>query len=166
MFGDNPRKLSDILNGESREELSRRFDEIEAAPDFAPVPAGTYEVDFVSGQLCQSQKGVTGYTSLFEVSGGEHRGRKIWHTVWLSEAALPFAKRDLRKLGIHNLEQCEKPVPPGIFCTVKVVVRTEDDGTQRNRVTVIEEGGERQDPTADPDFNTPLPTGSAKAGVR
>ena len=57
MFGDNPRKLSDILNGESREELSRRFDEVDAAPDFAPVPTGTYEVDFVSGELCQSQKG-------------------------------------------------------------------------------------------------------------
>jgi hypothetical protein len=166
MFGDSPRKLSDILNGESREELSRRFDEIEAAPDFAPVPAGTYEVDFVSGELCQSQKGVTGYTCMFEVSSGEHRGRRMWHTVWLSEAALPYAKRDLKKLGIHNLEQCEKSVPPGIFCHVKVVMRTDDDGTQRNRVTHIEAGGVRQDPAADPDFISAPPTGSTEGGVR
>jgi hypothetical protein len=152
MFGANPRKLSDILTGESREELARRFDEVEAAPDFAPVPAGTYEVDFVGGQLCVSQQGITGYTCSFEISAGECRGRKIWHTAWLSEASLPYTKRDLKKLGIHNLEQCEKPVPPGIFCTVKVAVRTEDDGTQRNRVTRIEAGGVRQDPTADPDF--------------
>ncbi|MCE9629455.1 MAG: DUF669 domain-containing protein [Planctomycetia bacterium] len=166
MFGDSPRKLSDILTGESREELSRRFDEVEAAPDFAPVPPGSYEVDFVSGQLCQSQKGVTGYTCVFEIAAGEYRGRKIWHTSWLSEASLPYAKRDLKKLGINNLEQCEKPVPPGIYCIVKVVVRTEDDGTQRNRVTHIEAGGVRQDPTADPDFGMPATTCSAEGGVR
>lgn len=166
MFGDNPRKLSDLLTGESREELSRRFDEVEAAPDFAPVPAGTYEVDFVSGQLCVSQRGVTGYTCVFEISTGEYRGRKIWHTAWLSEASLPYAKRDLKKLGIFNLEQCEKPVPPGIFCTIKVVVRAEDDGTQRNRVTHIEAGGVRQDPTADPDFApAPATTKAAEGGT-
>jgi hypothetical protein len=165
MSEKNPKKLSDILNGESHEELSRLFDAVEAAPDFTPVPADNYEVDFVSGQMCESQRGVTGYTCVFEVSDGEHRGRKIWHTIWISKASLPYAKRDLMKLGIHSLEQCKKPVPPGIFCTVKVVIRTEDDGTQRNRVTHIEAGGVRQDPTADPDFDTPPPSGPSGGGV-
>jgi hypothetical protein len=156
MSRDNPRKLSEILNGETREELARRFDEVEAAPDFLPVPAGTYEVDLIHGELCVSQNGVTGYTCHFEISDGDYRGRRIWHTAWLSEAALPYSKRDLKKLGIHHLEQCEKPVPPGIFCTVKVVVRVDDDGTQRNRVTGIEAGGVRPNPTVDPDF-APVP---------
>jgi hypothetical protein len=153
---DNPRKLSDILNGETREELARRFDEIEPAPDFLPVPAGTYEVDLIHGELRVSQNGVTGYTCHFEISDGEYRGRRFWHTAWLSEAALPYSKRDLIKLGIQKLEQCEKPVPPGIYCTVKVVERTDDDGTKRNRVTGIEAGGVRQNPTVDRDFG-PLP---------
>jgi hypothetical protein len=160
----NNRKLSDILNGESMEELVRRFEEVEAAPEFAPVPAGTYEVDFVEGQLCSSNSGTTGYNCSFQVSNGEHAGRKIWHTFWLSESALPYTKRDLLKLGIRTLGQCEDPVPPGIFCTVKVGVRTEDDGTQRNRVTHIEAGGVRSDPTGDPDFSDPPSSSESEKG--
>jgi hypothetical protein len=160
----NNRKLSDILNGESMEELVRRFEEVEAAPEFAPVPAGTYEVDFVEGQLCSSNSGTRGYNCSFQVSNGEHAGRKIWHTFWLSESALPYTKRDLLKLGIRTLGQCEDPVPPGIFCTVKVVVRTEDDGTQRNRVTHIEAGGVRSDPTGDPDFADPPSSSESEKG--
>jgi hypothetical protein len=159
----NNRKLSDILSGQSMEELVRRFEEVEAATEFTPVPAGTYEVDFVGGQLSSSTSGTTGYNCSFQVAKGEHAGRKIWHTFWLSEAALPYTKRDLLKLGIRTLGQCEDAVPPGIFCTVKVVVRVDDDGTQRNRVTHIEAGGVRNDPTGDPDFaDAPLPGESAK----
>jgi len=157
LYRDSQRRLSDIISGQTREELARRFEEAEAAPEFAPVPSGEYEVDLVSGELCRSLNGTTGYNCSFQVSSGEHAGRRIWHTFWLSEAALPFSKRDLAKLGIYKLEQCEKPVPPGIFCKVKVVIRVDDEGTQRNRVTHIEAGGVRKDPTGDPDFADSMP---------
>lgn len=166
MSRSNQRKLSDILSGESREELARRFDEVEAATEFAPLPAGTYEVDFVNGQLCSSTSGTTGYNCSFQVSEGEHAGRKIWHTFWLSEAALPYTKRDLAKIGIRTLGQCEDAVPPGIFCRVKVVIRADDDGTQRNRVTHIEAGGIRKDPTGDPDFADAPSIGAEVTGVK
>ena len=165
MSRDNPRKLSDILNGQSREELARLFDETEAAPDFAPVPAGTYEVDLVHGELCQSQKGTTGYTLHLVVADGEFKGRKIWHTLWISEKAVRFSKRDLKKFGIHSLSQCEQPVPRGIYCTISVVVHTEDDGSTRNNVTKIEGGGIRPDPTADPDFGGPSTGLDTKGGA-
>lgn len=155
MSKENPRKLSDILNGQSREELARLFDETEAAPDFAPVPTGNYEVDLVHGELYESQKGTAGYTLHLVVADGECKGKKIWHTLWLSELAMPYSKRDLKKIGIETLSQCEQPLPPGIFCKIKVVLHTEDDGSTRNNVTKIEEGGIRQDPTGDPDFGGP-----------
>jgi Protein of unknown function (DUF669) len=165
MSRENPRRLSDILNGQSSEELSRRFDETEAAPEFTPVPVGEYQCDFVHGELCVSHNGNTGYAIHLEISEGEYRGRRIWHTAWLTESAMRYSKRDLAKLGIHNLEQCEKPVPLGIFCTVKVVVRTDDDGTQRNRVTHIEAGGQRPDPMGDPDFGGEKPKAPSLGGA-
>jgi hypothetical protein len=52
----------------------------------------------------------------------------------LTPAALPLAKRDLSKLGVTSLEQLERPLPPGIRCRVKVVLRKADDGTEYNKV--------------------------------
>jgi hypothetical protein len=45
---------------------------------------------------------------------GEHADRVVWHDVWLSDAALPMAKRDLGKLGITSLEQPECHLPERI----------------------------------------------------
>lgn len=166
MSRSNPRKLSDILVGQNLEDLARTFDSIEAAPEYEPVPAGTYEVDFINGAWCRSSNGTTGYTCHFEIAAGEYRGRRIYHTLWLSEAAMPYSKRELAKLGIDKLEQCEQPVPPGIFCTVKVVERTEDNGSRSNRVVRMEAGGRRQDPTGDPDFASPMRGDVEKGGPR
>lgn len=159
------RRLSDLLNGQNRDELAKLFDEAPVAAEYAPVPAGTYLVDFVHGELCQSKSGTMGYTCQFEIADGEHRGRRIWHTLWLSESAVAYTKRDLLKLGINKLSQCEQPVPPGIYCTLKVVVRLDDDGNARNHVTKIEAGGVRPEPFADPDFGGFGPTSAEKGGA-
>ena len=45
-----------------------------------------------------------------------------------------MAKRDLGKLGVTSLDQLEQPLPSGIRCTVKLVLRRDDDGTEYNRV--------------------------------
>lgn len=161
---DNPRKLSDILGGKDYEELVRQFAEIEAAPEYEPIPGGLYEADLIRGEMCLSQAGNTGYRCTFEVAAGDFRGRRVYHTFWLSERAMPYSKRDLKKLGISRLEQCETPVPPGIFCTLKVVERTEDDGTRRNEVRGIDGCGVRRDPTVDPDFDSPQ-GGDAEGGL-
>jgi len=52
----------------------------------------------------------------------------------LTEKALPYAKRDLGKIGITKMEQLDRPLPARLLTEVKVVVRTDDDGVERNRV--------------------------------
>jgi len=56
--------------------------------------------------------------------------------LWLTAAALPQTKRDCAKLGLTTLEKLESAtIPPGrIRCKVRVALRTDDDGEQRNRV--------------------------------
>ncbi len=156
-----PKKLTEILDNDSRNELARQFKEAEAAGDYEPLPRGEYEVDVVNGEVCVSDRGTPGYTVTFQVNDGEHRGRRIWHTFWLSAAALPYSKRDMAKLGITKLEQCEQPVPPGLFCRVSVVVRMDNRGIQRNNVTRITAGGLREDATVDPDFGVVAATDHA-----
>ena len=149
------RRLIDILNGESREGLARRFDETEAAPEYAPVPKGVYSAELSSGELTNSVSGTPGYTLAFTIREGEFTGRRVWHTLWLTPAAMPMTKRDLAKLGITRLDQLEKPVPPGIVCQLTVALRTDDDGETRNRVTRYEVVAIRPDSTADADFADP-----------
>ena len=154
-MGRYNRRLTDILNGESREDLSRRFNETEAAPEYAPVPKGVYSTDLSSGELTNSGSGTPGYTLGFTIREGEFAGRRIWHTLWLTLAAMPMTKRDLAKLGITRLDQLERPVPPGIVCQLTVSLRTDDDGETRNRVTRYEVVEIRPDSTADADFADP-----------
>jgi hypothetical protein len=49
-----------------------------------------------------------------------------------------MTKRDLAKIGISRPEQLEQPMPPGIVCKLKIALRKDDDGTERNRVSRFE----------------------------
>ena len=69
---------------------------------------------------------------------GDFAGRRVWHDIWISEAALPMAKRDLAKLQITSPEQMESPLPEGIVVSAKVALRRGDDGGDYNRVTRFE----------------------------
>jgi len=69
---------------------------------------------------------------------GDYAERRFWLDVWLTEAALPMAKRDLGKLGVTSLAQLEQPLPAGIRCRVKLAVRKDDDGNEFNRVRSFE----------------------------
>ena len=117
---------------------------IEKAPSgrrfaFVPLPGGTYIARIIAGELGQSRKKFTpGFKLTFRVLEGQHEGRQFWHDVWLTEAAMPMAKRDLGKLGIKSIDQLEEPLPQGIRCNVKLVLRKDDDGTEYNRVRSFE----------------------------
>ena len=128
-------KLSDILNEGDGNRLRQAWGETEAAEDFAPLPAGEYVARIIGGELCNSSKKSTpGYKLTFKVLEGEHTGRQFWHDIWLTPAALPMAKRDLGKLGVTSLEQLDNPLPSGMRCAVKLVLRKDDDGTEYNKV--------------------------------
>jgi hypothetical protein len=109
--------LSEILQGNDRDKLNRAWDAAQAAPDFAPLPAGEYRARIIRGELFNAKTGTPGYKLTFEVTEGEHAGRRFWHDLWLTPAALPMTKRDAAKLGVTSLDQLlQKPLPQGITC--------------------------------------------------
>jgi hypothetical protein len=153
----HPRKsLVDVLNGTARDELARKFAETEAAGDMLPLPRGTDRCRVTVGVLGTSKSGTPGYTLTFTVHDGEHKGRRLWHTAWLTEAAMPMSKRDLEKLGVTSLDMLDRPLPAGFVCDVKVALRVDDDGAERNRVVSFTVAEVLADPTADSDFASPL----------
>ena len=102
------------------------------------LPSGEYRCSIASGELFTAKTGTPGYKLKLVVLEGEHADRVVWHDVWLSEAALPMAKRDLGKLGVTSLEQLERPLPDGIIVAAKVALRKNDDGTEYNRVNRLD----------------------------
>jgi hypothetical protein len=151
------KSLVDVLNGSTRDELARQFEEAEAAGDMLPLPRGTYRCRITDGELVTSKSGTPGYSLTFTVDDGEHKSRRLWHTLWLTPAALPMTKRDLLKLGVTSLDMLDRPLPPGIVCDVKVALRVDDDGVERNRVVSFIVVAVLADPTADADFGSPMP---------
>jgi len=152
------KSLVDVLNGTSRDQLARQFNEAEAAGDMMPLPRGTHRCRVADGELVTSKSGTPGYTLTFTVDDGEHKGRRLWHTSWLTEAAMPMSKRDLAKLGVTTLDMLDRPLPAGFVVDVKVALRVDDDGVERNRVVSFAVVEVLADPTADDAFASPLPT--------
>jgi hypothetical protein len=135
------KKLSDILLGSDRDTLAKKWEETEAAKDLEPLPPGEYLFRILAGELFTAKKGTAGYKLTLEVVEGEQEGRRAWHDVWLTPAALPMAKRDLGKIGVTDLEQLERPLPAGILIRAKIVLRKNDDGAEYNRVVRFEPAG-------------------------
>jgi hypothetical protein len=130
--------LTDILSKDA-DRVRRAWESSQAAGEFAPIPAGEYVADVVKGELALSRSNSTpGYSIEFAICQGEHRGRKVWLNCWLTEPAMPQAKRDLGKLGIKSLEQLDRPLPPGIRCRLRVTLRRDDTGAEYNRITMFE----------------------------
>lgn len=157
-------KLSDILaaGGQSGDDFNNTWNTTTAAGDFEPLPPGWYVCRAESGELDTSQRGTPGYKLTFAVMEGDHTGRKVWHDLWLTPAALPMSKRDLLKLGIDDPAKLEAPLPPGIRCKVQVALRKDDDGTERNRVKRFEVVG--IDPPVADAFAPQSPTPDAGDG--
>lgn len=138
--------FTDVLREDEWDDLARLYEQTEAALDPEPIPAGEYEVHLVGGKLIRSnEKGTRGFRLALEVVAGEHRGRRVWDTSWLTRDAMPTAKRKLSPLGIHSLDQLREPLPENLFCKVKVAVRREDDGSLWNRVLTISDVVRRAD---------------------
>jgi len=129
-------KLSDILTagGFGGDDFSKTWQNTQAADEFRPLPPGEYVCHADRGELKTARTGTPSYCLTFKVCEGEHTGRLVWLDLFLTPAALPMAKRDLIKLYIDSPEKLEQPLPLGIRCKVRVALRKDDDGTERNRV--------------------------------
>jgi hypothetical protein len=135
------KRLSDILLNSERERIARTWASAKPADDLNPIPPGEYICRVVDGTLFTARSGTPGYKLTLEVKDGEHAGRRLWWDCWLSEAAIPLAKRDLERLGVTSLEQLERPLPEGIIVVAKVALRRGDDGAEFNRVSRFEPAG-------------------------
>src|SRR5690348_12954625 len=150
------KKLSDILRGSDRDALAKHWKDTEAAKDLAPLPPGEYLFRILAGELFTSKgQGTPGYKLSLEVAEGEHEGRRCWHDIWLTPAALPLAKRDLGKIGVSDLEQLEHPLPAGILIRAKVTRRKNEDGTEFNRVVRFETAGIEPGDAFEPETEAP-----------
>jgi hypothetical protein len=135
------KRLSDILLNSEREHIAGVWANTKPAADLKPIPADEYRCRVMDGVLFTAQSGTPGYKLTLEVVGGEHAGRRLWHDIWLSEASISIAKRDLAKLGVTDLEQLERPLPEGMILKAKVVIKRGDNGGEFNRVTRFELAG-------------------------
>lgn len=116
------------------------FDRTEAAPEFAPVPPGTYIAKLVKGEFTTTKAGADAYRVRWELEG-EHAGRSVIRTWTFSAKALPYTKRDLAPLGLDTRAKLLSPFPPPgktIVCKLTVALQRGDDGTERNDVKKIE----------------------------
>lgn len=155
--------LSDILSAQETAAIRDAWDTTEAAEDFAPLPPGDYACRLLFHECVTSRSGTPGVRLTFQVSKGEHAGRKVFAEVWLTARAMAFAKRDLGKLGIQSLDDLEKPTPAGILCNCRVALRETDDGTQFNTVRRFDVTGvEPADPFA-PTEEPPAVNGEPEA---
>ena len=164
-------KLQDILRDGAAERLRQSCDSTAAAGELAPLPPGEYTAHIIAGVLENARtRGTPGYKLTFRVCEGEYTGRQFWHDIWLTDAALPMAKRDLAKLGVTSLDKLDLPLPRGIRCRCKLVLRRGDDGADFNKLRSFAVVG-IDEPEADafaptPDEGTPTdPTaGAAELG--
>jgi hypothetical protein len=146
------KSLTEILRGSSPDALEKAWQQTQAAGEMGPLPAGEYVAKIIAGELMASRtNGTPGYRLTFCVIEGDYAGRRFWHDLWLTDAALPMTKRDLAKLGISSTDQLEKPMPQGIRCKVKLALRRDNDSNEHNRVqlfTVIDIDPPEVDPFA------------------
>ena len=127
--------LGDILSGSTRDEIENTWNETQAAADMKPPPPGEYVARITGGQLMTSKRKKTpGYEVTFEVIEGIHAGRTFRLPLWLTPLAMPITKRELLKIGVHLFSQLERPLPQGIRCRVKLVLRRNDEGYEHSRV--------------------------------
>jgi hypothetical protein len=131
------KSLSEILPKADRDRLAAAWDATKPADDLGLLPAGEYRCRILDGGLSPAKTGTLGYKVTFEIIDGAHTGRRIWYDIWLTPAAMGIAKRELARIGITDFNQLDRPLPSGILATVKLDVRKEDDGTERNRVTTF-----------------------------
>jgi hypothetical protein len=162
---DKRPNYKDILSG-GGSDFKNLWDSTDAAAEFEPLPPGRYRCLVVGGSLAESKTNKTpSYRVTFEViEPADYAGRKVWDDLWLTAKALAASKRDLAKLRIHRPDQLQQAPPTGLLAEVKVSLRSEDDGTQYNRVVGFKIIGEAPHDVLAPDEDEMPDDGAAAEG--
>lgn len=155
-----PKKFSEIVQDE-RAELTAEFAKAAPASELEPLPRGVYRCVLEAGELTETTRNQTLNVQLtFRVIDGQYAGRRFWHAIWVTPAAMGMAKRDLAKLGVSSLEQLDGGIAGGHECEVHLSLRKDDAGDEYNRVRKFTVIGRVA--VEDPDFG---PAGTAEGGA-
>ena len=117
------------------------FDAAVPAPEYSPIPPGTYSARVLRGEYTATRAGAEAYRLRFEVSEGEHKGKTVIRTWTFSPKAVAYTKRDLAPFGLVNKTQLLYPFPnAGREYHVRLVVALQrgDDGIDRNDLKRID----------------------------
>jgi hypothetical protein len=122
-----------VLSG--LDDLQQAFEESVRTGGRTIIPAGRYKCLIASGKLDQARTGTACYTVVFEVVEGPHSGRKFYYPIWLTPKALRMSGHELARLGFRSISELEeRPLPTGLMAVVQVVINTDDDDSERNKV--------------------------------
>ena len=117
------------------------FDKAEPAPEYKPLPAGFYQARVVSGSYQQTKKGDDAYKIVFEVSEGEHKGRRVPRTYVFTDKAVTYSKRDLAPFRLTTAKQFLEPWPPlgiEVYCRLLLALQRGNDGSEFNDIKRID----------------------------
>lgn len=127
------KKLSDVLKDLGG--FRQSWQETKPAADLdTPIPAGTYTCSLTAGEVFQARTGTPGYKVTLRVAEGPHAGRLVFHDFYLTPAALPYTLRDLARIGITDPAQLDAQLPAGLVVKARIVVRKQNDGSERNEL--------------------------------
>lgn len=118
------------------------FDSADAAPEFSPIPPGTYSASVLRGEYTTTKSsGADAYRLRFGVTEGEHQGKTVVRTWTFSPKAVTYTKRDLAPFGLTSTAKLLSPFPEdGREYHVRLVVALQrgDDGIERNDIKRID----------------------------
>ncbi len=116
------------------------FDDAAPAPDFAPVPPGTYQARVLKGEYTTTKAGAEAYRLRFEISEGPNAGRTLIRTWTFGPKAVQYAKKELAPFGLTTKAKLLSPFPEiGKEYVVRLVVAIQTfDGIDRNDIKKID----------------------------
>ncbi len=96
------RSLRDVVHGNVGD-LQRVWDQTEAAAGFDPLPSGVYRCLPDGNELTTSRSnGTPGLKLKLQVIEGEHRGRRLYHDIWLTAEAMSRASTSSASSGSRS----------------------------------------------------------------
>ena len=129
------------------------FDAAETAPEFSPLPPGTYSARVLRGEYTTTKtSGADAFRLRFEVTEGAHKGKSVVRTWTFGPKALTYTKRDLAPFGLATTAKLLSPFPEaGREYHVRLVVALQrgDDGIERNDIKRIDQIRAVESPAAE-----------------
>lgn len=144
------KNLVSLLGDSKASEVMKLFDQAQAAGEARSIPEGAYRLRVDKVDFHAAKNGTASVRLSLVVDEGELKGSRIWHQLWLTQAAMEYTKRDLAKLGITNLNDLS--IHPGTVIAASVKTEADDNGGERSRVQSFDVVGRIADPSEDPEF--------------